>query len=57
MAYSPEYNPRACRAPAPRPDYCVKTKDGKTLLLDAKYRDLWSEDLPRGNCINWRSTR
>jgi 5-methylcytosine-specific restriction enzyme subunit McrC len=47
MAYSPDYNPRACRAPAPRPDYCVKTKEGKTLLLDAKYRDLWSEDLPR----------
>jgi 5-methylcytosine-specific restriction enzyme subunit McrC len=47
MEYSPEYNPRNCRAPAPRPDYCVKTKEGKTLLLDAKYRDLWSEDLPR----------
>jgi 5-methylcytosine-specific restriction enzyme subunit McrC len=47
MAYSPEHNPRACRAPAPRPDYCVKTNDGKTLLLDAKYRDLWSENLPR----------
>jgi 5-methylcytosine-specific restriction enzyme subunit McrC len=47
MAYSREHNPRNCRAPAPRPDYCVKTKDGKTLLLDAKYRDLWSEDLPR----------
>jgi len=47
MAYSPEHNPRDCRAPAPRPDYCVNIKDGKTLLLDAKYRDLWSEDLPR----------
>ena len=47
MAYAPEFNPRACRAPAPRPDYCVKTKEGKTLFLDAKYRDLWSEDLPR----------
>jgi 5-methylcytosine-specific restriction enzyme subunit McrC len=47
MAYSPDYNPRACRAPAPRPDYCIKTNDGKTLLLDAKYRDLWLEDLPR----------
>jgi len=46
MAYSPEHNPRDCRAPAPRPDYCVKTKDGKDILLDAKYRDLWSEDLP-----------
>ena len=47
MRYSQEYNPRNCHAPAPRPDYCVKTRDGKTLLLDAKYRDLWSEDLPR----------
>lgn len=47
MAYSPEHNPRSCRAPALRPDYCVKTNDSKTLLLDAKYRDLWSEDLPR----------
>ncbi len=46
MAYPREYNPRDCRAPALRPDYCVKTKDGKTLLLDAKYRDLWSENLP-----------
>jgi len=46
MAYSPEYNPRDCHAPALKPDYCVKTKDGKTLLLDAKYRDLWSENLP-----------
>lgn len=47
MAYLPEYNPRACRAPAPRPDYCVKSNDGKILLLDAKYRDLWQEGLPR----------
>jgi 5-methylcytosine-specific restriction enzyme subunit McrC len=47
MAYSPENNPRNRRAPAPRPDYCVQTKEGKILLLDAKYRDLWSEDLPR----------
>ena len=37
MSYSPEHNPHARRATASRPDYCVKTKDGKTLLLDAKY--------------------
>ncbi len=47
MAYSPEFNPRNCRAPSPRPDYCVKTDDGKTILLDAKYRDLWADSLPR----------
>lgn len=46
MAYPTEYNPRDCRAPALKPDYSV-TKDRKTLLLDAKYRDLWSEGLPR----------
>ena len=47
MAYSPEHNPRARPAPAPRPDYCVKSKnEGRTLLLDAKYRDLWAEALP-----------
>jgi 5-methylcytosine-specific restriction enzyme subunit McrC len=47
MAYAPEYNPRSCRAPAPRPDYCIRSKEGRTLLLDAKYRDLWTHDLPR----------
>ena len=46
MAYLQEHNPRSRRAPAPRPDYCVKTEGGRTLLLDAKYRDLWVEDLP-----------
>lgn len=47
MEYSADHNPRSCRAPALRPDYCVKVKNGKPLLFDAKYRDLWAEVLPR----------
>ncbi len=47
MRYAPGENPRRRRAPRPRPDFAVKTPDGKLLLLDAKYRDLWKRDLPR----------
>jgi 5-methylcytosine-specific restriction enzyme subunit McrC len=47
MAYLPQHNPGLRHAPVLKPDYRVKTPDGKILLLDAKYRDLWEEDLPR----------
>ncbi len=45
--YSTKQNPRRRRSPTPRPDYCVRTPDGRILLLDAKYRDLWEQELPR----------
>ncbi|MDI1442410.1 hypothetical protein [Polyangium sp. 6x1] len=47
MRYAPGENPKRRRSPRPRPDFAVKTPDGKLLLLDAKYRDLWQRDLPR----------
>lgn len=47
MAYSPFHNPRSRRAPSPRPDFRVRSQAGQVYLLDAKYRDLWSEPLPR----------
>jgi 5-methylcytosine-specific restriction enzyme subunit McrC len=47
MVYVPEHNPRRRRAPTPRPEYVV-TQDGAIVaMLDAKYRDLWNNDLPR----------
>ena len=47
MCYAADHNPKARRAPSPRPDYKVTVANGATLLLDAKYRDLWSATLPR----------
>ncbi len=45
--YSIKQNPKRRRSPTPRPDYCIRTPDGRVLLLDAKYRDLWEQELPR----------
>src|SRR5207244_1909897 len=47
FSYAHEHNPKHCQSPTPRPDYCVRGPDGKSLLLDAKYRDLWEQKLPR----------
>jgi 5-methylcytosine-specific restriction enzyme subunit McrC len=46
MAYSAGQNPKGRRPPTPRPDFCVRGNGG-THLLDAKYRDLWEQNLPR----------
>ena len=47
MRYSPAFNPRRQRAPAPRPDFVVTHQGAPCCILDAKYRDLWTSPLPR----------
>jgi 5-methylcytosine-specific restriction enzyme subunit McrC len=49
MAYDPAHNHKRRRAPTPRPDYVVVQNRQLCSILDAKYRDLWEQDLP----IHW----
>ncbi len=47
MRYAQAHNPRGKRSPEPRPDFIVRRRGEVVAVLDAKYRDLWEQDLPR----------
>jgi 5-methylcytosine-specific restriction enzyme subunit McrC len=47
MVYLPGYNPLNKQPPTPRPDYIIQKKARIISVLDAKYRDLWKDSLPR----------
>jgi len=47
MCYLPDRNPKGLRAPVLRPDFILKRRNKIIAILDAKYRDLWENPLPR----------
>jgi len=47
FAYDPANNPRHCLPPKLRPDFLVLRSQRVVAVLDAKYRDLWENNLPR----------
>lgn len=47
MSYLPDHNPHRRPAPTPRPDFVVLQQRRILAILDAKYRDLWKNPLPR----------
>ncbi|MBN2445585.1 MAG: hypothetical protein JXO22_02595 [Phycisphaerae bacterium] len=47
LAYVPDHNPLNRRAPQPRPDFVIVQGQTIAAVLDAKYRDLWLNPLPR----------
>ncbi|MFO0914359.1 MAG: hypothetical protein U0795_15470 [Pirellulales bacterium] len=42
-----KFNPQRRQSPTPRPDFVVTHRGAIRSILDAKYRDLWTNHLPR----------
>jgi 5-methylcytosine-specific restriction enzyme subunit McrC len=47
ISYLPRFNPKNLRAPSPRPDYVVQKNGAIVAILDAKYRDIWANNVTR----------
>jgi 5-methylcytosine-specific restriction enzyme subunit McrC len=46
FAYAKDGNPRRRTNPAPRPDFALYSGSTLRAFLDAKYRDIWTKNLP-----------
>ncbi|MBN1546670.1 MAG: hypothetical protein JW902_08435 [Syntrophaceae bacterium] len=47
ISYIEEFNPKKKISPKPRPDFVIFKDNRINAILDAKYRNLWTTDLPR----------
>lgn len=47
FSYDPQHNPKGSKGSVPRPDFLVRKGQHTQAILDAKYRDLSSNALPR----------
>lgn len=47
FSYDPDRNPQKRRAPVQKPDFVIWQNRQIAAILDAKYRDLWEQPLPR----------
>lgn len=47
FTYARSHNPKNRRSPTPRPDFAIMKNGRVVRLMDAKYKDLWENAIPR----------
>lgn len=47
FTYARNHNPKNRRSPTPRPDFAIMKNGRVVRIMDAKYKDLWENTIPR----------